>query len=68
VIEYRFLRLSLVMTQEGITAFTNIRIVENLDEVLDLLKAGDRSSFEEHFGLTLEYRMTIVKHMRSVLD
>jgi hypothetical protein len=56
------------MTQEGITAFTNIRIVENLDEVLDLLKAGDRSSFEEHFGLTLEYRMTIVKHMRSVLD
>jgi hypothetical protein len=64
------MRISLSIARQGIKGFINIRVFEKLEEEEEVLRnaieRGDRQSLEERFGMTLEDRVRVVKHMRSV--
>jgi hypothetical protein len=66
--EVKCLRLSLSVARESINGFTNIRVIEKLDEEMDMLRAARaqemRPIVEAQLETPLEIRLRMLKQMK----
>lgn len=72
--EVEYLRLSLSVAQESIKGFTNVTLIETINEEIQMIRAliaqGNQQAiqaFEDRLGATLGERLGELKQMRSVL-
>jgi 23S rRNA A2030 N6-methylase RlmJ len=69
--EVKFLRSSLSVARESMRGFSNIRVIEKLDEQMRLLKAaiakGSQRTIEDQLGVDLEERIRMLVQKKSVV-
>lgn len=72
--EVEYLRLSLSVAQESIKGFTNVTLIETINEEIQMIRAliaqGNQQAiqaFEDRLGATLGERLGELKQTRSVL-
>jgi hypothetical protein len=66
--EVKCLRLALCVARESMNGFTNIRLIEKLDEEMAMLQAasaqGNRQTHEQQLGMSIEVRNKLLKNMK----
>tara|TARA_R110002003_G_scaffold70_26_gene6556 strand:+ start:5326 stop:5925 length:600 start_codon:yes stop_codon:yes gene_type:complete len=69
--EVKFLRSSLSVARESMRGFSNIRVIEKLDEQMRLLKAaiakGSQRTIEDQLGVDLEEQIRMLVQKKSVV-
>jgi gamma-glutamyl:cysteine ligase YbdK (ATP-grasp superfamily) len=73
--EVKCLRLSLSVAQESIRGFSNVTLIEMIDEEIQVIRAANAQgnqqaiqALEDHLGATLEERLGELEQKRSVLS
>jgi hypothetical protein len=70
--EVKCLRLSLRVARESMIGFTNIGVIQKLDEQMAMLRAasanGTRQAIEQQLGISLKARIKMLKKWRLVTD